>query len=123
MEHIEISGPTLLPAVGWATAAPLSIADALTAGVPPAVIAQNLGRPEYWVRRHADLVSPGVRALFASGRLRSVTAYASFLRLPAAARRDILDAGGCITAARCARARAAEKTPHGDQGPDDRNLL
>lgn len=122
MEYLELSGPTLLPTVGRA-AAPLLIADALTAGVPPAVIAQNLGRPEQWVRRHADLVSPGVRALFASGRLRSVTAYACFLRLPAAARRDILDAGGGITVARCARARAVEETLNGGQGPDDRRPL
>lgn len=88
----------------------LLIADALAAGVPAATIAGCLGRPEDWVRRHTALVSPAARVLFATGRLRSVVAYGRLLRLPPQARRALLDAGGLITAARCAQACGTQRT-------------
>ncbi len=84
---------------------PVCIADALAAGIPAAALARYLGRPEPWVRAHAVLVAPAPRALFAAGRLRSVAAYARLLDLSPPARRDLLDAGGPITVARCVQAR------------------
>ena len=93
------------------TPAPLLIADALAAGIPPADLARALQRQESWVRQHRALVSPGAHVLFASGRLRSVSAYARLRRLPPRARRAILDAGGLITVARCAQARSPVGVP------------
>ena len=86
------------------TLSPLGIADALAAGIPAAILARYLGRPEPWVRQHAVLVSPAPRALFAAGRLRSVAAYTRLLDLSPQVRRTMLDAGGPITVARCAQA-------------------
>ncbi len=86
------------------TLSPLGIADVLAAGIPAATLARYLGRPEPWVQAHAVLVSPAPRALFAAGRLRSMAAYTRLLGLSPQARRDLLDAGGPITVARCAQA-------------------
>ncbi|MHB1528597.1 MAG: hypothetical protein ACYCXT_04055 [Acidiferrobacteraceae bacterium] len=82
----------------------LRISEALVAGIPPADMARALHRQESWVRQHRALVSPAAHVLFASGRLRSVSAYARLRRLPPRARRRLLDAGGLITVARCAQA-------------------
>ncbi len=88
-------------------ALPLAVADALAAGVPSWVIARALRRSETWVRWHADLLRPGVRALFATGRITTITAYACFRRLAAPVRRTLLDEGGRITVMRCTRAPLA----------------
>ena len=90
---------------------PVCIADALAAGIPAAALARYLGRPEPWVQAHAALVAPAPRALFAAGRLQSVAAYTRLLDLSPQARRDLLDAGGPITVARCARASGACLAP------------
>ena len=87
------------------------VSEALAAGVAPAVLARLLGRPEPWVRGHARLVSPGVRALFLSGRLASIDDWDRFLQLPPVARRRLLDGGGAITVARCTRSRRACPDP------------
>lgn len=96
---------------------PLEITEHLSAGIPPAVIARSLGRPESWVRRHRELVAPGVHALFATGRLRSLAAHTGFRALPAKVRRRLLDAGGCITLARCTTARRAMRRRRGTRRP------
>ncbi|MHB1587410.1 MAG: hypothetical protein ACYCRH_03395 [Acidiferrobacteraceae bacterium] len=91
--------------------APLRLAEALVAGIPPADLARALHRQESWVRQHRALVSPAAHVLFASGRLRSVSAYARLRRLPPQARRRLLDAGGLITVARCAQALPPTRVP------------
>ena len=117
MEPLAQSHVPSSPRLRRAPATPLVIAEQLTAGVPPAAIARCLARPEPWVRQHVDLVAPGVRALFVSGRFRSLAAYTGFLELPAVARRRILDAGGRITVARCAQLRRAENAGKGGGRP------
>lgn len=111
MEQQKQCAPRGLGCVDRDTPVPLRISEALIDGIAPADLARALHRQASWVRQHRVLVSPAAHVLFASGRLRSVLAYAHLRRLPPRVRRALLDAGGLITVARCAQARAATRVP------------
>ena len=81
------------------------ISDMRTAGLGTTAIADALGKRSDWVRGHELAATPVYRALFESGRLRSVDVLLHFRSLPEAARRELLDSGDLITSSRCARMR------------------
>ncbi len=82
-----------------------AISDMLSAGLGTAAIADALGKRPDWVRGHELAANPAYRALFESGRLRSVDVLLHFRSLPDGARRELLDAGDLITSTRCAQMR------------------
>jgi ParB/RepB/Spo0J family partition protein len=81
------------------------ISDMRAAGLSTTAMAEALGKRPDWVRGHELAATPAYRALFESGRLRSVDVLLHFRSLPEAARRELLDAGDLITSTRCARMR------------------
>ncbi|MGO9443923.1 MAG: ParB/RepB/Spo0J family partition protein [Thiobacillaceae bacterium] len=81
------------------------ISEMLGAGLGAPAIADALGKRVDWVRGYETAGNPAYRALFETGRLRSVDVLAHFRALPDPARRELLDSGLPITSTRCAQLR------------------
>ncbi len=82
-----------------------AISDMRSSGLGTAAISDALGKRPDWVRGHELAANPAYRALFESGRMRSVDVLLHFRSLPGEARRELLDSGDLITSTRCARMR------------------